>query len=57
MKFRGDAMKTWCIMKGVIGKSKINKSSLPLKIVTDITEILGETNIANEFNNFFTDIG
>ena len=40
-----------------IGKVKIKKSSLPLKIVTGKTEILGEKNIGNEFNNFFTDIG
>ena len=43
-------------MKELIGKVKINNSSLPFKIITDKTEILGETNIANEFNNFFTDI-
>ena len=44
-------------MKELIGKTKINKSSLPSKIVADKTEILGEINIANEFNNFFTNIG
>ena len=43
-------------MKELIGKAKINKSSLSPKSVTDKTETLGETNIANEFNNFFTDI-
>ena len=43
-------------MKELISKVKINKSSLPFKIVTDNIEILGETNTANEFNNFFTDI-
>ena len=44
-------------MKELIGKVKIKKSSLPFKIVIDKTDILGEKNIANEFNNFFTDIG
>ena len=39
------------------GKAKINKSFLPSKIVTDKTEIVAETNIANEFNNFFTNKG
>ena len=33
------------------------KIFLPFKIVTDKNGILDETNIANEFNNFFTDIG
>ena len=56
MKFQGDAKKAWRIMKELIGKVKIKKSSLSFKIVTNKTEILGETNIANEFNNFFTDI-
>ena len=44
-------------MKELIGKVKIKKSSLPFKIVIDKTDILGGKNIANEFNNFFTDIG
>ena len=57
IKFRGDAKETWSIMKELIGKVIIKKSLLPFKILTDKTEILGETNIANEFNNFFTDIG
>ena len=39
-------------MKELIGKVKIKKSSLSFKIVTKKTEILGETNIANEFNIF-----
>ena len=44
-------------MKKLIGKVKTKKSSLPFKILTDKTEILGGKNIANEFNNFFPDIG
>ena len=44
IKFQGDAKKTWCIMKDIIGKVKIKKSSLLFKIVIDETKILGETN-------------
>ena len=44
-------------MEELIGKVKIKKSSLPFKIVIDKTDIIGEKNIANEFNNFVTDIG
>ena len=44
-------------MKEIIGKAKIKKSSLLFTAVTDKTDILGETNIANEFDNFCTDIG
>ena len=57
MKFQGNAKKTWSIRKELIGKNKIYKSSFPQKIVIDTTEIVGETKIANEFNNFFTNIG
>ena len=46
MKFQGDAKKAWRIMKKLLGKIKIKKSPLPFKVVTNKTEILGETNIA-----------
>ena len=35
-------------MKELIGKSGIDKSSFPQKIVTNKTKIVGETKIANE---------
>ena len=57
IKFLGDANKTWCIMKDLIWKSKIDISSFPSKIVIDKTDIVAETEIANEFNNFFIIIG
>ena len=44
-------------MKELVGKIQIKKSSLHFKIVIDKTEILEKKNIANEFNNFFSDIG
>ena len=44
-------------MKELISKVKIKESSLPFKVVIDKTEIRGEKNIANEFNNLCTDIG
>ena len=44
-------------MKELIGKNKICKPSFPQKIVIDAIEIVGKTKIANEFNNFFTNIG
>ena len=45
------------LMKELIGKSGIDKSSFLQKIVIDKTEIVGETKITNEFNNFFINIG
>ena len=44
-------------MKEIIGKAKIKKSSLLFTALTDETGVPWETNIANEFNNFCTDIG
>ena len=44
-------------MKELIGKSGIDKSSFPQKIIIDKTETVGETKIANEFNKFFIKIG
>ena len=43
-------------MEELFGKVKIKKSSLPFKIVTNKTEILGKKNKGNEFNNHFTDL-
>lgn len=50
IKFQGDAKKTQCIMKELIGKRGFDKSSFLQKIATGKTEIVGEIEIANEFN-------
>ena len=57
LKFKGDAKKTWSVMKELIGKSKTEFSNLPQKISIDKKNIFDERKIANEFNNFFTNIG
>ena len=57
IKFQGDTKKTWRVMKELIGKSGIGKSSFPQKIAMDKTEIVGKTKIANEFNKFFINVG
>ena len=44
-------------MKELIGKSGIDKSCFPQKIIIDKTEIVGETKIANKFNKLFTNMG
>ena len=44
-------------MKEVIGEArKMHGSLLPCKIIVENIEINEEKRIANEFNNFFTDI-
>ena len=43
--------------KNFLARSKSKNIQLLFKILISETEVLGETNRANEFNNFFTDIG
>ena len=40
LSFKGDAKKTWKTMKDLIGKAKMNKSSLPQKIRVKKTDNL-----------------
>ena len=57
LKYKDDARKTWSIMKDIIGKAKISKSFLPPKIRINNTEIFEKEKIANEFNQYFTNVG
>ena len=44
-------------MKEVVGKTKSFDDSFPRKIVTNDKEIFHKENIANEFNNYFINVG
>ena len=44
-------------MKDLIGKAKMNKSSLPQKIRVEKTDISDQEKIATEFNQFFANVG
>ena len=44
-------------MKEIIGKAKISNSFLPPKIRINNTEIFEKEKIANEFNQYFTNVG
>ena len=44
-------------MKDLIGKAKMNKSSLPQKIRVKKTDIFDQEKIATEFNRFFGNVG
>ena len=57
LSFKGDAKKTWKNIKDLIGKAKINKSSLPQKIRVKKTDIFDQENIETEFNRFFGNVG
>ena len=56
-KFKGDARKTWGVMKEILGKCNTKSSTLPTKITVNKTDIFDAAKIADEFNKFFTNIG
>ena len=56
-KFKGDAKKTWSVMKEILGKCTTKSSTLPTKITVNKTDIFDTKKIADEFNKFFTNIG
>ena len=56
-KFKGDARKTWGVMKEILGKCNTKPSTLRTKITVNKTDIFDAAKIADEFNKFFTNIG
>ena len=57
LSFKGDAKRTWKTMKDLIGKAKINKSSLPQNIRVKKADMFEQEKIATEFNRFFANVG
>ena len=57
LKYKGDAKKTWQIMKSLIGKSPVKTSKFPKKIILEENEIFEEHKIAKTFNDFFSKVG
>ncbi|XP_065675816.1 uncharacterized protein LOC136092023 [Hydra vulgaris] len=56
-KTNGDTKKTWNIMKEIIGKKYIKTNSLPDRIIINEIEHNDQNSIAEQFNNFFANIG
>ena len=56
-KCKGDARKTWSVMKEILGKRTTKSSTLQTKITVNKTDIFDAKQIADEFNKFFTNIG
>ena len=44
-------------MKEIVGKAKINKKNLPKQLVINNKKITDKTEIANNFNEFFANVG
>ena len=49
--------KAWSVMKEIIGEMHQHKSKLPRKVSVNEKYIILETQIAEKFNKFFTEIG
>ena len=53
-KFKGDARKTWSVMKEIPGKCTTKSSALPTKITVNKTYIFdAKRKVADEFNKLF----
>ena len=57
LTFKNNIKKTWEIIKDSIGKGKCNNQNFPKKVIVDNIAIRDETQIAENFNKFFTEIG
>ena len=55
--YKNDIKNTWKTLKDVIGKTKINENRLPKKIALENKEITDQKTIAEEFNEFYVNIG
>ena len=55
-KYKDDIRKTWDTLKVIINKTK-SKSDSPAYLLDNGNRIMGSMNIANKFNEFFTQIG
>ena len=55
--YKNNIKKTWQVIKEITGKIKFKMAALPRRIIINNQEIYDEKTIANNFNNFFTNIG
>ena len=56
-KNQNNAKETWKVIKEVTGKIKSFDQTFPRKITMNKTEIFQKEKIANEFNNYFVNVG
>ena len=56
LKCTGDIRKTWNVMKDIIGKSKLKSTNLPCKLNINKVAVYNKPEIADAFNDFFTNI-
>ena len=56
-KYKNDLKKSWSIINEVTGRSKVNKSKQPLKLIVDNKKITNDTLLRQEFNKYFVNVG
>ena len=52
MKYADNIIKTWEIIKEIIGKTKMINNNLPEKLIVSRKNILDKKEIANKLDNF-----
>ena len=57
IKYQNNIKKTWDIIKEVIGKTKLKSNILPRRLIINSIETYDKKIIANEFNNYFVNVG
>ena len=57
LKCTGDIKKTCNVMKDIIRKSKVKSTNLPRKLTINKVDVYNKREIADAFNDFFTNIG
>ena len=57
IKYRSNIKKTWDVIKEVIGKTKIKNNAPPRSLIINTIETYDQKTIANNFNDFFVNVG
>ena len=55
--YKNNMKRTWATMKETIGSKRSSGASFPIRLVVNNFEIFDQMTIAENFNNFFSEIG
>ena len=56
-RYKGDAKRTWNVIRDVIGKKGSYRDTFPKDILSEGVKIIDEKTIAETFNKFFINVG
>ena len=57
VEYKDNAKKSWNVMKELVGKTRKSEPDLTGWLLINEQAVPGKEKMANEFNNFFTNIG